>query len=79
MAAAVDAEEIPSHIHHHTQTQIPSLSVPVFHEANFPFAGDLLCGTLCGEGWGRGHDHPRGDGAGRGCSDLISLDVTRGS
>ena len=62
----------------HTDT-VPPLFIPVLHEADFPFAGDLLCGALDREGGGWGHDHSRGDGAGGGCSDLIGLDVTWGS
>lgn len=60
-------------------TQILPLFIPVLHEADFPFTGDLLGSALGGQSGGRGHDHPRGNGAGRGCSDLIRLDVPGGS
>lgn len=57
----------------------PTPPIPVLHEADFPFAGNFLRSTLGREGWGWGHDNSWGDGARRGCSDLISLDVTGGS
>lgn len=53
--------------------------LPVLHEADLPFSGDLFCRALGGEGGGGRHYYTGGYGAGRGCSDLIGLDITRGS
>lgn len=64
-----------SFIYHHP---VVCVFIPVLHEADFPFAGHLHGGALGGQGWGGGHDHPRGEGASGGRSDLVSLDVTGG-
>lgn len=61
----------------HTTSQI--LLVPVFHKSDLPFACDFFSTSTCTQGWWSCHNHPRSDGAGGGCADLIGLDVTRGS
>lgn len=59
----------------HKNTQ-SSFFIPVLHEADLAFSGDLLSGALGRKSRGRGHDYPGSNGAGRGCSDLIGLNVT---
>jgi len=46
MATAVDAE-LKMFL---TTMNNPGLFIPVLHETDLPFSGDLLCGALCGEG-----------------------------
>lgn len=56
-----------------------NLAIPVFHQSDLPFACDFLSGSWSADcGWSC-HDHPRSDGAGGGCADLIGLDITRSS
>lgn len=57
----------------------PRFNVPVLHEADFPLACGLLSTSLAWQGGGGRHDHTWSNSACGGGTDLIGLNISRGS